>query len=119
MSHNSRILLALSLLSVLAAAGGGCEKIQSYNETIINGIVIDGGSSAPIDSARVYVTSYAAIWPGKRHLECYTDGEGKFSLWYDTDGVRLFEIEKDGFRPAAQTIEGSGSLYFLLRRLPQ
>ena len=118
MTDRLRLLLALSLLGFLSMTGAGCDKIHSYNECIINGIVIDGGSSAPIDGARVYVTSYHSIpvWPGKRHLECYTAADGEFSLWYDSGGVRLFEIEKEGYRPASQTLTGSGELYFVLER---
>jgi len=113
-----RLLPALSLLALFAVTGAGCDKIHSYNEVIIHGIVVDGGSGAPVDSARVYVTYYRSVpvWPGKRHLECYSAADGEFSLWYDSGGVRLFEIEKEGYLPASQTLEGSGQLYFMLER---
>jgi hypothetical protein len=118
MTGRLRLPLALCLLGLSAVTGAGCDKIHSYNECIINGIVVDGGSGAPIDGARVYVTSYHSppLWPEKRHLECYTDGDGELSLWYDSGGVRLFEIEKEGCLPASQTLEGSGQLYFMLER---
>jgi len=108
------VLTAVSLL----CSGLGCEEPRVYEQCVITARVVDSETAEPIDSARVYVTAYlpAPFWEEKRHLECYSDEDGEFELWYGSDPLRLFEVEKDGYLPASQTLEGSGALYFALRR---
>ncbi len=118
MTDRLRLLPALFLLTFFAVTGAGCEKPRVYGEWVVVGHVVDVETAAPIDGARVYATSYLSFpvaW-GKRHFQCYSDENGEFKLVYGSGELRLFEVEKDGYLPAAQTLEGSGELYFTLEK---
>jgi hypothetical protein len=118
MTDRLRLLLVLSLLVLSFAAGAGCEKPRVYGESIVIGHVVDAETGEPIDSARVYVTSYVLPpgWGDRRHLDCYTDANGEFELWYGSDALRLFEVEKESYLPASETLKGSGELFFALEK---
>ncbi len=118
MTDRLRLLLGLSLVGLFVMAGVGCEKPRVYGEWVVTGHVVDADTGSPIGGAKVYVTSYLAVpgWEGKRHLQCSSDENGEFVVWYGSGGLRLFEVEKDGYLSAAQSLEGSGELYFPLEK---
>jgi hypothetical protein len=108
-------VFVLAILAV-ALAGAGCDhKLVDY---IISGVVVDAGTGAPIDSARVYVAYFDPPFSfGERHLESLTDENGKFRILFGFEAVVIVDVEKEGYVPARQILKGGGYPYFALEHV--
>ena len=109
------LILILSALTI-ALLSINCG--ETLVDCAIFGTVVDAATGAPIDSARVYVTYIGYPPPsGERHLGAYTHKNGGFSIFpVGCKGFHMIDVEKEGYLPARQIVQGSDPVVFELEK---
>jgi len=106
-------------LAVIALALAGVDCSHKSLDYVISGVVVDSGTGAPIDSARVCLSYLDPPFSfAERHLECLTDQNGSFRILFDFEAILIVDVEKEGYLPAGQVLKGGGYLYFALQEVP-
>jgi hypothetical protein len=117
----TRMALAAMIVTTFAVAlmGIACPGVKV--DCDITGLVVDGDTDSPVDSARVYIASVYIPVGSPEHLEphfvCLTDEAGKFSMFVGCDRIHILDVEKEGYVPARKVVRAGSDVTFTLERL--
>ncbi len=94
--------------SLTLVAGRNERDVSLLSGGVVRGVVLEQGTDAPINGARVSVLSVSSMFGGTRGAT--TDAEGKFEIRGLGRGPAVLMAEKDGFFQPGVTPESIGMM---------